>query len=899
MKKAVFLVLFMLSATSLSAFEIAGLKYEVTAGQAWLVGVEVEELSVYVDVPTKVEFAGIPYEVIGIKENAFRDNIYLKAIRLAASIRTIGLRAFEGCTALERIELLSLIPPSAEKGFENAGWIDFFSGVDTEKCVLVLRPYIAHISSLESLYTVHPLWSGFSRREYTMQVTEEDNYPGPGEEGLFDFSFAASDGLFYIRRDMGAGTATLVQGTQPLSYPVSVLHVPDSVFEVSDVGIRIFYKVTAIGDSALRFSDMDTLVLPTGVRTIGASAFFNCDKLKKVTFPNDLEEIGVSAFEGCFALSIDTFKVGEKLHSIRNRAFQEVWVSEISFADAERLEYLSGFGRTKLKSLNDIPETVKTIGDGAFSGCKIKSVTLPSKLKYLSGFEETDIESLHIPEGVEELGLRAFADCPITKLTLPASVRKIGAEALSIKLLDTLRSESKDVPMANALAFKEVDKTTCILEIPVGTSYRARTGWEDFLLVEEFGDPEPPVVPEEPPVDLPVVHFEADNGQGVFMPFKILTTEEVELVAFSDPLLAPVNYKGEVLIPSRVTWEDAPLEPTIYRVKSVGKGAFRGCTNLTGLSIEGGVEYVDTAFGGCTGLEKVVLLEGDKPLNGRAKAFAGTTVKEVRLLRDMDPSSNLFYEAVEVERLFIGEKVSVIGATAFVGCSHLRNVEIAPTTATLHFASALALASSPLAKVYIGRPLSFDAGSPFRDKPELTNIEFGPDVTSLPEWLFLNNTRLYRLTIPKNVKTIERGAFQGCSMLSEVTLGASVQEIRGEAFSGCTNLTRIICLNAHPADISTLTFEGIDKETCELIVPYGAEPAYKSAMIWNEFLRLTSVEENGDAVLYPLATGSTDVVDVYTLGGRFVGHYPDGIPSVLPKGAYIVRGIQGVSKVVR
>jgi hypothetical protein len=82
---------------------------------------------------------------------------------------------------------------------------------------------------------------------------------------------------------------------------------------------------------------------------------------------------------------------------------------------------------------------------------------------------------------------------------------------------------------------------------------------------------------------------------------------------------------------------------------------------------------------------------------------------------------------------------------------------------------------------------------------------------------------------------------------------------------------------------------------------------YMDAKIWCEFMRIKAAEGGGnennhDAILLPSHTiGRADsgVVDVYTLGGRFVGHYLDGAPSTLPHGAYIVRGVQGVSKLIR
>ncbi|MDR3129311.1 MAG: leucine-rich repeat domain-containing protein [Tannerellaceae bacterium] len=392
------------------------------------------------------------------------------------------------------------------------------------------------------------------------------------------------------------------------------------------------------------------------------------------------------------------------------------------------------------------------------------------------------------------------------------------------------------------------------------------------------------------------VYFETDNGVGTLMGFKVVADGEVELVAFNDPLLGHSIYDGEVLVPSRVEREGTPDGTVIYQVKGIGRGVFRGCTELKKLIIEGEVEYIDTAFGGCVGLEEVVLLKGERPLSGRSKAFAGTGLKVLWMQRDVEINSSPFYEASQLEKLIIGKDVTMIGAKAFVGCTRLKEIEIEAATDTLRFGLPLALASCPLEKVYVGRNLLFDGGSPFRDKTMLTNIEFGTDVTSIAERMFMNSTRLYRLTIPGGVKTIEVGAFQDCKMLSEVTLAESVTEIKGEAFAGCTNMRRIVCLRALPPEnVLAIAFDGIDRNNCELVVPTGSTELYASAPVWSSFTHI--VAARGNAVLSPTIDSDNNSVDVYTLSGRFIGHYPDGLPVTFSKGVYLIRNAQGVSKV--
>ncbi|MDR3137702.1 MAG: leucine-rich repeat domain-containing protein [Tannerellaceae bacterium] len=390
-------------------------------------------------------------------------------------------------------------------------------------------------------------------------------------------------------------------------------------------------------------------------------------------------------------------------------------------------------------------------------------------------------------------------------------------------------------------------------------------------------------------------YFEADNGVGVLMAFRIVAGGEVELVAFNDPLFGQSVYKGEVFVPSRVERKNTADGTVVYDVKAIGRKVFQGCTDLKKLIIEGSVEYIDTAFGGCVGLEEVVLKPGENPLSGRDRAFAGTGLKVLWMQRDVAVNTSPFYDASQLEKLIVEKDVTTIGATAFVGCTRLKEITIEASPDTLRFVHPLALASCPLEKVYVGRTLLFDAGSPFNGKTRLTNIEFGAKVESIAEGMFMNNTKLYRLTIPGGVKTIEAGAFQGCEMLSEVTLSESVTEIKGGAFAGCVDMQRIVCLRVlPPVDVLAVAFDGVDKGTCELVVPAGSTELYASAPVWSSFAHIMVARGNA---LSPIVNPDDTTGDVYTLSGRFVGRYSDGLPTTLPKGIYLVRNARGVSKV--
>ena len=136
-----------------------------------------------------------------------------------------------------------------------------------------------------------------------------------------------------------------------------------------------------------------SLVIPDGVKEIGASAFSGCTGFDgTLTLSNKLETIGVSAFNGC-----------------------------------------TGF----TGSLT-LPSSVTTIGQSAFSACRsFTKLELPNTLSVIPIQAFMHCRSLSgelvIPASVTEIGRLAFYDCQnlnaVTgQVTLPKSLKKIGKD---------------------------------------------------------------------------------------------------------------------------------------------------------------------------------------------------------------------------------------------------------------------------------------------------------------------------------------------------------------------------------------------------------------------------------------------------------------------------------------
>ena len=172
------------------------------------------------------------------------------------------------------------------------------------------------------------------------------------------------------------------------------------------------------------------VVIPEGMTSIGAFAFFNCSNLTSVTIPESVTSIGDSAFYSCSSLTNVTIPDGVK--SIGKSVFRDC-SSLVSITLPEGVTSIGGWAFYNCSSLTSmtIPEGVTDIGDSAFEWCSsLTNVTIPESVTSIgdSAFEWCHgLTSVVIPDSVARIGKKSFDDKTHIMITdidrLPASLR--------------------------------------------------------------------------------------------------------------------------------------------------------------------------------------------------------------------------------------------------------------------------------------------------------------------------------------------------------------------------------------------------------------------------------------------------------------------------------------------
>ena len=260
------------------------------------------------------------------------------------------------------------------------------------------------------------------------EVTEEDEKDAWTDEYGVIYS---KDGKKLLGRTRNLTNYTIRQGTRCICDEAfsgcSSLHsvtIPDSV--------------TSIGDRAFRNCwSLQSVTIPDSVTSIGDFVFQVCLLLQSITIPDSVTSIGRSVFWGCS--SLDSVNIPESVTIIKGNPFiycparvinrsKHFTIFEGNLYTSDRRKLISYLSKGENFI---IPDSVTSIGDGAFNWCSsLHSVTIPDSVTSIGDCAFSFCKSLHsvtIPDSVTSIGYSAFEGCSsLQSVTIPDSVTSIG-----------------------------------------------------------------------------------------------------------------------------------------------------------------------------------------------------------------------------------------------------------------------------------------------------------------------------------------------------------------------------------------------------------------------------------------------------------------------------------------
>ena len=170
-------------------------------------------------------------------------------------------------------------------------------------------------------------------------------------------------------------------------------------FEYSRLtSVTIGTNVTSIGTNAfLDCTSLSSITIPASVSSIEQDAFRDCLSLANLTIPNGVSDIGIAAFYGCSGLTSVT--IPASVTNIGYGVFEECYLLTAITVDTDNPFYSSVNGvlfdkdQTTLIEFPDavggsytIPNSITQIGNHAFSGCRLTTVTMDTNIISLGDY---------------------------------------------------------------------------------------------------------------------------------------------------------------------------------------------------------------------------------------------------------------------------------------------------------------------------------------------------------------------------------------------------------------------------------------------------------------------------------------------------------------------------------
>ncbi len=632
-----------------------------------------------------------------------------------------------------------------------------------------------------------------------------------------DFSFVENDGRYYLTSYDGSA---------------SVLVLPDS------------YKGQSYAIASRAFkdrTDISTVVIPMGVTFIGEEAFDGCDIKSLTVLVKDDIDYNVS-YPSSDAITIKELVVYKNAFGEdSNLNIEEINIPAellncLSFGSSLKKVVINGgaeipsyefFDCTSLESAV-IPNSVTTIGFGAFGGCPaLKELTIPfigktrnpdetrwstfgyifgdgdkdgnmnsSSKSYLTSSEDSEYTTqlgyiFKIPDSLKKVTItdqssvcaRAFVNCDLLEqIVYEKTLTEIGEYAFEncSKMKSMPKFELKALGKGvfkNCTSLEALALPSTLTEIGEYSFYGC-TGLKSIVI----------------PKTITQIRYGAfgkcDSLEEITLPF-IGKNKQPEEVRFST-LGYIFGDSSDNNSMSSTSSQYVTSDSTEHTTQN--GYAFLIPKSLKIVKVTDQQTICDYAFVNCDLLERVTY---EKPANSiGAYAFSGcSSLKRMPENTASTISERAFLDCKSLEVIAL-DNVTSIGAYAFWGCSSLKSITVPDKVTSLSegvFGACTELESITLP--FVGASNSESSAS----QKTLFGYIFGTSNKSgVATRQYYKSGSSATYYIPESLKSVTitggklfYGAFYNCSNLKKVTLGDKIDEIGEKVFYGCSSLEEL------------------------------------------------------------------------------------------------------------
>ena len=759
-----------------------GLNYAYVEGKgiATVIGRENSELY-KISIPSTIPVDNVNYSVKTVASGAFRDN-YIDTLIIASGIEEIGKDAFNYCWNLKKVELPSTLKIIADRAFTYCGnikRIELPSSLDSigNAAFYSCDNLMFVVSKIQTPFAINtdvfvnngsksnailyvPVGTSSAYKQYDGWSVFSDIIEGEPKEVTYE-------GLIYNYFESN-GTATVIgradDNLTKISIP-GVIPIDGSNYSVTTIGVGAFQNCTNI----------DTLVIQSGVEIISKNAFTYCHNLKSITISEGVKIIGENAFRECGTWNNASMRVDlpSSLDSIGNYAF---------FYCRNLSSVVSKIQNPFVISENVFASDWETYQDGVAIWPKSSA-------------------NLYVPEGTKA-SYEAIAGWNMFAAIYEGEIKEYESDSLKYAYL-----------MSN--------QTATVIASDKYRNYSAIT-IPGTVIIEG--------------IEYKVTEIGANAFKGCSDLRNVTISDGVQTIgngafqecysAYFEQLPSSLRTIGD----NAFRWCQTNTQRILPEgLLSIGKWAFSGCYYMQKVVLPSTLTSIDEyAFRDNSNLATVIS-HISRPFAINNNVFGSeSTWNEEAQRYDYTCAADLYvpegtidlYKSTEGWTVFSNIYEGELKEVTYLGLTYTYNTssKIATVVKGENY-NELEVVSIPSKIPVEGTeyPVMAIAGRAFSSTP-ITSVEIADGLETIGQEAFSNCEQLSRLSLPSTLITIESSAFNNCRRLAGITIPASVKTIGSNALSGCYNLETIEVAEGNEAYESLGSNVIIERKTKTLLL---------------------------------------------------------------------------------